>query len=188
MSTTETPEESSSFSSIPPSPQKPYLAAVKSASQAGAPPFVAPQLPTQFSVQAWKSMERRDTLSSIASHDRIETMSNLTSHLEIESVVSSWAEDDDYFLQSALQDIQVTTELHQHPCVPLGKGWKVANSSSGTAGKHRHGQRKPRQRQGYAPMSPSTTTASGPLTGGLAAATLSGGRFDALASEPKRRR
>lgn len=194
----EAPEESSSSPiTLPPTPEKPYLAAVKSvAVGAAAPPVQCAVVTTPGStcsaIPPWKStfgsfsaMERGDTLSSAASHDRIETMSNQTSHMEMESVVSSWVDDDDYFMQSALHDIQIMQQQQQQQSA-AGKGWKVANSNSNSSGGGRQQRGSRRQRQ-QPPVSPSTATVVGGA-GAPVAPPQSGGRFDALYTEPRRRR
>jgi hypothetical protein len=188
---------------LPPSPEKPYLAAVKAAAASVA-PTVQLSLPaalatTSGALPPWKAtfgsftMERGDTLSSAGSHDRMETLSNLTSHMELESVVSSWVDDDDYFLQSAMHDIQVTTGQQQQGA---DKGWKIASSSNNASGSGRQRgggaqrrQQPQRQRNGggYASGIPSSTVA-GTSSSIAPTQSVSGGRFDALSSEPKRRR
>ncbi|CUG86395.1 Hypothetical protein, putative [Bodo saltans] len=198
---------SSSPITLPPSPEKPYLAAAKSASSSVVPPNVQLSLPTTLatsggnSLPPWKSgfgsfsaMERGDTLSSAGSHDRMETLSNLTSHMELESVVScSWVDDDDYFLQSAMHDIQVTSGQQQGTA--SGKGWKVATTSGG--GRQQRGggsgaprkQQPQRQRNGsHFQGAVSTAAVSGTSSNAPSQSSVSGGRFDALSSEPKRRR
>lgn len=134
-----------------------------------------------------------DALSATASHDRTDTQSVLT-HQESASVVSSWVDDDDYFMTAAMQDISFTSSTILSPPsvavpterTPQGKGWKVAQSGRPSrSGAHQQQHRNRRGGNGTqtTPFNPSQAghPLATPTTG------ISGGRFDALASECKRR-
>lgn len=134
-------------------------------------------------------------LSSVTSHDRMETLSNLT-HGEIESVVSSWIEDDDCFMAAAMHEITIrqtqpsgsSAAPTERP--PQGKGWKVAQSGNQRNPRNRN-QNSARQRgSGTHHPNPNTSSVTTPTTTNSSTAPLmppSGGRFDALSSDNRRR-
>lgn len=172
------------------SEQKPstYLGAVKTPKPAASPNravlVVTDVFPSVEKSSLHENGTEDGTLSSV-----MDTQSNVT-HQELESVVSSWVDDDDYFMQAAMQDITVTTsEQQQHRPVTLHpapeKGWKLASTSGGqrssqnpSGGRRGHQQRRGGAHHGSSHQAGNSTAPS---------ANVSGGRFDALMGDAKRR-
>jgi hypothetical protein len=133
-----------------------------------------------------------------------DTQSSVTHH-DTESVVSSWVDDDDYFVSAAMQDVRIVHQVGSSTPVPVvgqqqprrreqgrrggaAGGWKETGHSrrrpdpSSQYGPQQQQQQQYPQQQQQPQQRPGNHTATGksPVT------SVSGGRFDALATDKRR--